>query len=302
MLARILPTCLIGLLIWPSLTATADATQNSGHVSGSTRYSHGLLWKIETANLRPSYLFGTIHTDDPRVTRLPAPVKQAFDQADSFTMELIASGTGLVAMANRMFFDDGRTLEGVLGKTLHEQTLQALNENGIPIRGIEKKKPWTIVMALSAPRRPRNGLFLDLALQLQATLQAKPTYGLESMEEQIAVFDEMPIADQVSLLKETLRIHNQIKQQFEELVQAYLAQDLDRLMQIIHKYKPADDQVYNSMMDRLLIRRNKVMVERMQARLQEGNAFIAVGAGHLPGESGILRLLELSGYRLSAVY
>ncbi len=266
-----------------------------------SKYHKGLLWKIEAGGLQPSYLFGTIHSDDPRVTKLPKAVKQAFDRSGSFTMELIADGAGIVAMAEAMFFNDGRTLESVLGKTLYAETRAALLEQGLPTRGIEKKKPWAIIMTLSTPR-PRSGLFLDLALQVKATFQEKPTYGLESMQEQIAVFDGMPIPDQIKLLKEMLRIHRQVKEQLEELVQAYLARDLARLMKIVHKFKPDDDRVYRTMMDRLLTKRNKIMAERMKTRLQEGNAFVAIGAGHLPGEQGVLHLLELSGYRVTAVY
>ncbi len=265
------------------------------------KYHKGLLWKIEIEGVQPSYLFGTIHSDDPRVTQLPKAVKEAFDRSGSFTMELIADGAGIVTMAEAMFFNDGRTLESVLGKALYAQTRAALLEQGLPTRGIERKKPWAIIMALSTPR-PRSGLFLDLALQVKATFQAKPTYGLESMQEQIAVFDGMPIPDQIKLLKEMLRVHRQAKKQLEELIQAYLARDLVRLMEIVHKFKPDDDRVYRTMMDRLLTKRNKIMAERMKTRLQEGNAFIAIGVGHLPGEQGVLHLLELSGYRVTAVY
>jgi uncharacterized protein len=291
----------------PSSHTTRTHAVQSANKPASThphavRYNRGVLWKIESEGRPHSYLFGTIHTDDPRVTELPPPVRQAFEQSHSFTMELLTSGAGFVTMAESMFFNDENNLKAVLGKDLFEQTRQALIEIGLPTLGLEKKKPWAIIMALSMPRQPRTGLFLDLALQLQATLQSKPTHGLESMEEQLAVFNDMTLQDQVILLKETLRVHNQMNDQFEELIEAYLDRDLTQLMRIVHKHKPRDDRVYNSMMDRLLVQRNIKMAERMQTRLQEGNAFIAVGAGHLPGERGILRLLELSGYRLTSVY
>ena len=323
-LLKFVLACAVSALLSSSGTANADS-RDSGHhprqpavsLAQATKdkqavdaahkpkpfskYHKGLLWKIEAGGLQPSYLFGTIHSDDPRVTKLPKAVEQAFDRSGSFTMELIADGAGIVAMAEAMFFNDGRTLESVLGKALYAETRAALSEQGLPTRGIEKKKPWAIIMALSTPR-PKSGLFLDLALQVKATLQAKPTYGLESMQEQIAVFNDMPMPDQVKLLKETLRIHRQIKEQLEELIQAYLARDLAHLMTIVHKFKPDDDRVYRAMIDRLLTKRNKIMAERMKTRLQEGNAFIAIGAGHLPGKQGVLHLLELSGYRVTAVY
>src|SRR5712692_9571736 len=123
--------------------------------------ARGLLWKIESPGVRASYLFGTIHSDDARITQLPPAVKQRFDHATSFTMELIANGAGIVDMAEAMFFNDGQTLEKVLGKDLYAQTLQALTSRGLPTQGIEKQKPWVIMMSLSMPK-PKSGLVLDL--------------------------------------------------------------------------------------------------------------------------------------------
>ena len=55
-------------------------------VQAGGRFDKGLLWKIEPAGAAPSYLFGTMHTDDPRVVQLPALVEQAFDRASSITL------------------------------------------------------------------------------------------------------------------------------------------------------------------------------------------------------------------------
>ncbi len=263
--------------------------------------ARGLLWKIESPGVRASYLFGTIHSDDARITQLPPAVKQRFDHATSFTMELIANGAGIVDMAEAMFFNDGQTLEKVLGKDLYAQTLQALTSRGLPTQGIEKQKPWVIMMSLSMPK-PKSGLVLDLVLQLEATKQEKPTYGLETMQEQIELFNSMSMGDQVHLLAETLHTAAQMDAQFEELLQTYLNRDLAGLMATNDKYQPDNDAVYRSFMDRLLNKRNIKMLQRMLPRLKEGNAFIAVGALHLPGPEGLLSLLEKTGYRITPIY
>ena len=88
----------------------------------------------------------------------------------------------------------------------------------------------------------------------------------------------------------------------EEITRAYLNRDLSALLALNEKYKLQDARVYNAMMDRLLVRRNANMAERMRVRLKEGNAFIAVGALHLPGETGMLRLLSAAGYHVTRVY
>lgn len=271
-------------------------------VAAPGNFSRGLLWKIETEGAAPSYLFGTFHTSDPRITNLPCPVKEAFDRAASFTMEMITNGGGIVSMAEAMFFNDGRTLRGVLGEPLYRQTVQAMSAGGARrTNGIDHMKPWAVMMAFGAST-PRRGLFLDMALQLDATLQGKPTYGVETMQEQIAVFNGMSIEDQVVLLRDALNTRGLAACAMEELTQAYLKRDLRALMALSDKYKTPDARVHDVMMDRLLTQRNRNMAGRLRVRLKEGNAFIAVGALHLPGDQGLLRLLSDAGYRVTRVY
>jgi len=265
-------------------------------------FSHGLLWKIETPGAAPSYLFGTFHTSDPRITVLPCPVKAVFDQTSSYTMEMITNGAGIVSMAEAMFFSDGKTLKDVVGESLYNDTLHVIGINDARrARSINSMKPWAVMMTLSSPRQG-GGLPLDLALQYQATRQGKPTYGLETMDEQIAVFNGMSLADQVTLLRDTVQTQKGTQDAMEELTQDYLDRNLAGLMALNDRYKPADTRVYDTLMDRLLVQRNRHMAERMQKYLKQGNAFIAVGALHLPGDTGLLKLLSAAGHRVTRVY
>lgn len=298
---RLLASLLWLLASFVALPLNADTSARTATSSGAEKYQRGLLWRIEREGIAPSYLFGTLHSDDPRVLTLAPPVRQAFDRAKSFTMEVVPDANALVLMAQRMFYQDGRTLSGVAGDELYRRAHSALINEGLPDIGLERQKPWVVVMLLSMPR-PRGGVFLDMALQAQATEQKKPIYGLETMDEQLAVFDGLAVADQVALLKDTLDNHKAIRVQIEALTERYLARDLAGIGKLAETYRPADSRVYDTVMRRLLSDRNVKMVERMRARLAEGNAFIAVGAGHLAGRQGLLPLLERAGYRVHAVY
>ena len=289
-----LVAALTALPIYADIAAKAD-------VAGTEKYSRGLLWRIEHDGSPPSYLFGTLHSDDPRVLQLAPPVRQAFDRARSFTMEVVADADAVLLMAQRMFYQDGRTLAGVAGDALYRRARQALAERGLPDLGLERQKPWVVVMALSMPPQ-RGGPFLDMALQAQAAEQKKPIHGLETVAEQLAVFDELSDADQVTLLKETIDNHKHLRGQIEALTTHYLARDLAGILKLAEAYRPADSRVYDTVMRRLLADRNRTMLERMRPRLTEGNTFIAVGAGHLAGPQGLLVLLERAGYRLHAIY
>jgi uncharacterized protein YbaP (TraB family) len=118
----------------------------------------------------------------------------------------------------------------------------------------------------------------------------------------LVVFDSLPLPDQVVLLQDTVNTQAELEKEFEALHKAYLARDLGAITAIGEKIKPSDERLYTEVMDRLLAKRNLRMIERMAPILKLGGTFIAVGAAHLPGETGLLYRLEKAGYRVTAVY
>jgi uncharacterized protein YbaP (TraB family) len=292
------------LLVVPLTAHGAACRPVAADMPGTTAgqdFNRGLLWKIEVPGVAPSYLFGTYHSSDPRITTLPCPVHEVFQRTSSYTMEVILNGAGIVSMAEAMYFSDGKTLKDVLGEPLFRETLRAVGAGETGGGGINNMKPWAVMMTLLDPREG-GGLFLDMALQLAATRHGKPTYGLETMQEQIAVFNGMSLDDQVALLRDTVQNHRLMQNATEEITQAYLKRDLGALLALGERFKPQDARVHDAMMERLLLRRNINMAERMRVRLKEGNAFVAVGALHLPGNTGLLQLLSSAGYRVTRIY
>lgn len=263
--------------------------------------AQGLLWKVEGKNHKPSYLFGTIHIADPRVTNLPPPVRAVFDTADALVVEVVPDVESMARLTQSMRFGDGRTLTQTVGAPMVAEAQAALAKRGIPLVEIESLKPWAIALMLLTP--DLNGaLPLDLVLQTRAAERGVAVAGLETMDEQIAVFDDLSFDDQRALLQTTLRDQAEIAGRTEALTQAYLDRDLAKLQALTDADEIDDPQLHARVTRRLLTERNRRMVDRMQSRLRRGNAFIAVGAAHLPGPMGLIKLLEREGYRLSAVY
>lgn len=173
---------------------------------------------------------------------------------------------------------------------------------GMPEQTLQMMKPWALAVTLSLPK-PKTGMVLDLMLMQQATEQGKQTAGLESVEEQIGVLDKLSLQEQVTMLEDTLRHLPEMEQIFAELHVAYLARDLARLVRISDEMQAKGNRdLGKKVMYQLVDVRNRRMVERMEPNLKQGNAFIAIGALHLPGEVGVLKLLARKGYRVSAVY
>lgn len=261
----------------------------------------GMLWKISAINGRTSYLFGTIHVDDPDVVNLAQPVRRAFLSCNSVTLELLPDQGTILQSAQAMLFQDGNTLEKVAGKSLYQRSVDAMKDRGMPQSMVSQMKPWAVMITLSAPKSKTNK-FLDFRLFEQAQQFGKKTYALESYEEQIAVFNDMPMNEQVKILRETLDSLPKMSGYFYSLKKAWLRRDLAELQAISSEQMPADDPASKRLMTRLLDDRNRRMLQRMQPRLNEGQAFIAVGALHLPGNTGLIHLLREQGYNVSAVW
>ena len=272
------------------------------------RYGHGVLWKVERGGLAPNYLFGTIHITDERVLRLPDEVAQAFDGARSATFEVIMTDEVRLRLAKAMVAAPDRTLDRVLSPALYRDAIAAGARFGFGSEQLRYFKPWALAMFLSVPqaefaRSAMGALPLDQALQDRARAQGKPVYQLETGTEQIALFDEMTEADQLAMLESAIRDSARIETLFEELTARYLARDVGGIQsEMIQQSKSMDDQLVKMFLLRFNEARNLTMVQRMAERLGEGGAFIAIGALHLPGETGLLSLLAAQGYQISRVY
>ncbi len=284
----------LAVLSWLSGTGAASA-QPGG-------FTQGLLFEIAVDGVAPSYLFATIHSEDPKVIQLPPPVQAAFDRAQGFVMEAIPDGDAAVKSMSLMAYADGRSLEQVLPADLYEQTLRVMASRGMSEEAIRNFKPWALVATLSTPPSA-TGEFLDMRLYRAAVSQGKPTAGLETMEEQIALLDGLSEADQVTLLRETLATYPELGGVFRRLVAAYVRRDLSTLVQLSDMYSRWGSPELAERFQRTAIdERNQRMAERMRPLLAKGGQFIAVGALHLPGPGGLLQRLADQGYRVRALY
>ncbi len=276
--------------------------------AGDLPYGQGLLWKIERAGVAPSYLFGTIHITDERVLALPPEVEAAFDSARSATFEVIMTDELRLRLARAMVLTDGRTLETILDPALYREATAAGARYGFGAAQLKHLKPWALSMFFSMPQaefaRSASGeVPLDQALQAAARRQGKPVYGLETGDEQIALFDELSEADQLTMLESAIEDNAEIETLFEDMTTRYLARDIGGIhAQMMAQSKNMNEQFLKLFLLRFNDERNRTMVVRMADRLGEGGAFIAIGALHLPGERGLVSLLANQGYRVSRAY
>ncbi|MDX2488163.1 MAG: TraB/GumN family protein [Gammaproteobacteria bacterium] len=261
------------------------------------------LWRIEHPGnhngARSNYIFGTIHIDDEKVMTLPDSVRQRLIVADTLMLELELNANGSVDVLRKMLFTDGRNLMQVIGEEEFSEVSTALIKTGndLPDDVMTFLKPWAAMLMLVKPEN-NSGTFLDKKLAELARDSGIRVLGLETANEQLSVFDDIAIDDQVILLQSAMDSLAEKEQAYRQLLDAYLSGDMEKLVSITDSQQPKDKRIADLINEKLIIERNHRMFERMQGQLRAGNTFIAVGALHLPGEQGLLNNLRQAGYRL----
>jgi uncharacterized protein len=263
-------------------------------------YGQGLLWKVSKAGTPSNYIFGTIHVSDEAIVNLPDEVSDALKQATSFVMEVIPEPAEVMTFASLMYFADGQKLTDHVSQALYDEIVSLLASYHIPAEAVVLLKPWAAFLTMSYP--PEFGQVLDMQLLHKARQLGAKVKGLESMQEQIDIFNTLPLQSQIKILSDTVCHYDLAEADFEKMKSLYIARDLAGLYAFSQRYSLSDDEVYNDLIKKLLVDRNYTMAERMQAELENGNAFIAIGAMHLPGDEGVLSLLAKSNYDISRVY
>ena len=279
----------------------------------------GVLWKVEYGGKAPSHILGTMHSADERVLDLPEAARTAFEAADTLALELVlttpeAGYRARAALLQGLVITDGRTLDEIIGAEGYEQVAKILERNQVPrsiSRFITPSAAYQLMHVpepnLDASGRPIAPL--DMRLELDAREAGKRVFPLEFLKEQTELFEGGDEETDVQLLLSLVKLaqrHGGLDEYFdaknELLVELYEAGDIAAILEVSYPPMPPDQRRKAAQaVNKLLFRRNARMVQRMDPLLSRGNAFIAVGAGHLPGRKGIINMLIQRGYKVSSV-
>jgi uncharacterized protein YbaP (TraB family) len=121
--------------------------------------------------------------------------------------------------------------------------------------------------------------------------------GIETVAEQLNAVNVIPITTQVRMLKDALKTFVSAKETIQKLTNIYVKQDIANLMKDMSDNTPLDADFDEA----LLTKRNLVMADRIATIIGSRSTMIAVGAGHLGGEKGLIALLKKKGYVLKSV-
>jgi len=267
-------------------------------------FDHGLLWRLDRPGIPPSYVFGTLHSADPRVTTLPPAVAQAFAACRTYAMEIQLTEADEVHFFEATQFDDGQRLQSLLGAGDYAELRRLLGDAEPADETLARTKPWAALLRVSA-LSSSEGLTLDRELFAAARRRHMGIVGLELLDEQIVALDSIPLQTQLALLKHAIEHRTLLEAQLEPTIQAWLDRDLDALVRLNAAAVAGDRELerHQALFTRRIVDdRSALMAYRLFMPLRSGSVFVAVGALHLHGANGMLAQLKQQGYRLRRVY
>lgn len=267
-------------------------------------YDSGRLWQISKKGLPTSFVFGTMHSKDPRILFLPGIVMQAFTGSTIFVLETSLRDKTIVESQAAMFGGQEYSLRAEIGDAQFGQLAKLTARYGIADQFLDKFKIWAAASVISQPPQPKNSndpslTLLDRELEKSAFKMQKSIVPLETMQEQLSVFDQMPKNLQLEFLDQTMKEHTSLDEEIERLSSHYLAGKTGWIFcDLEETLKQVSPGLASVMTDKLIKERNAKMVERMIPSILKGRSFIAIGALHLPGEKGVLSLLNSKGFQI----
>lgn len=283
-------------------------------------FGEGVLWKVESDAAAPSHLFGTMHSDDERVLDIPDAADAAFDAADLVALEvLIAEPAAQLELGRKLspvtIMTDGRTLDDLIGVERSAAVADALAPHGVPGFAAQMFRPWVAYLILSIPP-PRKGPDgkelprLDGQLERDARAQGKQLAALETIDEQVALFRGFDEEQEIMLLRDMVDfaeaqggMRPYFDSIFVKVIDLYENGQIGKIIEMTQTTMPESNAgLMEEILDRLLYKRNVIMAKRMRSLFDRGNAFVAVGAAHLPGEQGVINLLIQDGYKVTRVH
>lgn len=271
------------------------------------RYKKGLLFAAVKCGEKPAYIFGTIHSDRADIEEMLEPVYKTISKIDQLNLELKTNPLQALEVMNVMFypFNSARSLKNTIGEKLYLKLNYLVREHRPELNELtySRMKPWAVSMLLQVPPPSGDGVAVDLRLEQLALRLGKQVEGLETTQEQLKIFSDLSEADQTEFLRLTIENYDKAEKINDKLFKLYKNKDLkgmEKLSKVSFNLMK-DLKFGKELADKLLKNRNETMVESALPAMKQKKTLTAVGALHLPGKDGILKLLEDEGYFIYVV-
>jgi len=263
----------------------------------STYTGKTLLWKITGKDLKqPSYLFGTMHILCSEDARLSSNLKKIIKDCKEIYFEIDMDNMAeLMGAMKYLRMNDGVKISDLLTTEEYDRVKVYFEKNKtmLPLSMMNRFKPFFVSSLIGEKMmtcEKKNGM--EELIMRESKQYDKEIKGLETTEFQASIFDSIPYNKQAKDLLAYIDSIDTYRQITMEMVDVYREQNLERMDSLMKKSDPG----LESYMDLLLYNRNRRWVMQMPSKMKEDSILFAVGAGHLPGDQGVIRLLQKKGY------
>lgn len=255
-----------------------------------------LIWQVITESCQASYILGTMHVRDERAFRFLNSFYEKIKACDVFATEFDLESAEFSAVEEVMLLPHDQNLKSLLPLKLYEKVDTLLKKQvGGGIASFERMKPIAVTNFLNECVLSKDRLMsLDETLWNFAKDNGKILRGIETFEEQISVLRDLSIDDQVKGLKTVAHNFGKFRKQLLRMTQLYEQADILKI------YKSAKQSAKGGRKI-LLYNRNEIMANRVSEILETQTICVAIGAGHLAGKKGVLRLLKQKGYKIKPI-
>lgn len=254
------------------------------------------LWVIKDEDTT-IYLFGTIHVLKPGLNWFDDGVKAAFDKSDRLVLEMVEPPVAETqALFGKLAIDQsGKTLRSKMNDADRAIYEAAITKIGLPAQALDPLDPWAAAVTMSVLAIQKLGFDINSGVEKQLSVAAnaikKPISGVETMEYQLGIFDNMPEEEQIRFLITSAKAIDESEQMMGRMVELWGTPDPDGLGQLMNEGL-SSRLIY----DALLTKRNANWAKWIKAEMDKpGVTFMAVGTGHLAGPTSVQSLLPAYG-------
>jgi hypothetical protein len=260
------------------------------------------LWKVSKGE-KSAYLLGSIHYLKKENFPLRKTILDALDSSKRLVLEIDLNSAS-AASAQRLtvekaLYRDGTILPQNIEQETYRLAAQRADQLGIDMQVLNPMKPWFVALTMMAIKFQQLGLDPNLGVDRYLAARAKdggkPTSGLETLEFQLTLLDQLSKRDQDSMLRETVTELDLLDQNFKEIVQSWLKGDGASLEALLL----ASMKEYPDLHQKIIVDRNRRWLTQIETLIAQGHdAMVVVGAAHLVGQDGVIAMLKTRGYKL----
>lgn len=260
---------------------------------------NALLYKVSSLkNEHSSYIFGTMHVMSENNFYFPKAIEDHLLECDALCMEV--KEISKQSIKPELLFDSNKPLQDYCTNRQWDSIISWAETNLLMNRSsfeanFQFAKPFILLQFMLQNSLPSAHKSHEIELEKIASENEIDQYGLETVEEQLNLFNKIDYPSQISMLMKQLAELKNSKEEFNKMEKFYASQNMDSLCIL------TDTTIFDDFREELLINRNIRWILKMKPLMRKKDVFFAVGAGHLCGDEGVIQLLKNEGYLIEAI-